>query len=102
MKWFLNLAPRTKLFLGFGAMVFFLLGITIAAYNGISTIRQSQIALFQEDFTISNNLIEVRADQNRLRASILEMMLLKDKTKQETLERDIRDRAKDVDAGLKK
>src|ERR1700690_1394092 len=102
MKWFLNLATRTKLFLGFGMMVFFLMGITIAAYNGIATNRPSQIALFQEDFTISNNLIEVRADQNRLRASILEMMLLKDKAKQETLERDIRVREKDGDAGLKK
>jgi methyl-accepting chemotaxis protein len=101
MKWFLDRTTKTKFFLSFGLMVLFLLFVIVTAYSGITSIRESQSALFQEDFLTTNELIELRSDQNRVRAQLLEMMITKDRTKQQALENDIRERAKEVDDGLK-
>lgn len=100
MKWFVNLATRLKLLLGFGLMVFFLLVVIAAAYNGLKTLRQSQEELYRQDFLPSIELLKLRSSQNRAHAQLLEMMMTRDKGKQEALERDIRERAKEVDAGL--
>jgi CHASE3 domain sensor protein len=57
MNWFVNLSTRTKLFLIFGFMVFFLLVVIAIAFNGLTTIRQSQDELFQQDFLSSIELV---------------------------------------------
>ncbi len=101
MKWFVSLSTRIKLILSFGMMVIFLLVVIIIAYNGLTTIRQSQSDLFQKDFLSSIELVEMRSDQNRVRALILEMMMSKDRAKQQALERNIREKSKEVDTGLK-
>ena len=101
MNWFVNLSTRTKLFLIFGFMVFFLLVVIAIAFNGLTTIRQSQDELFQQDFLSSIELVELRSDQNRTRAQVLEMMMIKDTIKQQSLEREIREKAKEIDSGLK-
>ncbi len=100
MNWFLNLTTRTKLFLGFGLMVFLLIIVFLTAYNGVTQIKESQTALFKEDFTTATNLISVRADQNRIRAEMLEMMLVKDRARQQALETDINERQESVDEGV--
>lgn len=101
MQWFVNLSTRIKLFLSFGLMVFSLLVVMGIAYNGLTTLRQSQKELFQEDFLSSVALIELKADLNRVRAQLLEMTMIQDKAKQQALEREIREKAKKVDSGLK-
>jgi methyl-accepting chemotaxis protein len=101
MKWFVNLATRIKLFLSFGLMVIFLLIVIVTAYNGLSALHQSQVELFQHDFLPSIELIKLRSAQNRAHGQLLEMMMTKDKIKQQALERDIRERTRDVDEGLK-
>jgi hypothetical protein len=101
MKWFLDLATRTKLFIGFGLMVVFLAAVIISAYNGIRLIGKSQADLFLEDFRPAIELVELKADQNRVRAQLLEMIMIKDRAKQKRLEKDILEQAKDVDTGLK-
>lgn len=100
MKWFVNLATRTKLFLSFGLMVVFLLIVITTAYYGLTTLRQSQNELFQDDFLSSIALVELRSAQNRARVQFLEMMTTKDSIKQQTLEKDIRVRAEEAEAGL--
>ena len=101
MKWFLNLSTRTKLFLGFGVMVFFLFVVVVTAYKGISTLRQSQVELFQNDFAVATALIEIKSGVNRAQSLVLEMMLAKDATKQRALEADIREQLISVDERIK-
>ena len=101
MKWFVNLATRIKLFLSFGVMVVLLLVVIITAYNGLATLDKSQDALFRNDFLPSIELMKLRSAQNRAHAQLLEMIMTKDRVKQQALEKDIRERSRDVDAGLK-
>jgi methyl-accepting chemotaxis protein len=101
MNWFVNLSTRLKLILSFGLMVFFLLIVIVTAHNGIIAIRESQEALFQKDYLSSIELVQLHSDQNRVRAQLLEMMMINDKSKQLALEKDIREKSNDVDVGLK-
>ncbi len=101
MKWFVNLATRTKLFFGFGLMVVFLLMVIGTAYTGFTALSQSQDSLFHDDFLPTIELIKLRSAQNRVHAQLLEMMMTKNRAKQQEIERDIRQRSKEVDAGLK-
>ncbi len=101
MKWFVNLATRIKLFFSFGLMVVFLLVVIVAAYNGLTVLHQSQKELFTNDFLPTIKLLELRSNQNRARAQLLEMIMTKDRVKQQTYERDIKERAMEVDEGLK-
>lgn len=102
MKWFLDLETRMKLFCGFGAMLLLLFAVLLVAYNGISTIRNSQNVLFKENFLEVRELAEFRVDQNRTRAQLLEMMMINDREKQRNLERDIRSQASRVDSSMKR
>jgi methyl-accepting chemotaxis protein len=101
MNWFADLATRTKIFLSFGLMIVFLLIVIATAFNGVTAIHQSQEQLLREEFLPTIKLIELRSDQNRVRAQLLEMMMTKDRERQRELERDIREKTKAVDAGLK-
>ena len=83
MKWFVDLATRTKLFLSFGLMVLFLLVVIVTAYYGLTTLRQSQDELFQDDFLSSVELVGLRSAQNRAHAELLEMMMITDKVRQQ-------------------
>lgn len=76
MNWFLNLRTRTKLFLGFGAMVFFLTAIIVTGYGSIRAIRESQMMLFQEDSALSLEMEQLDNHLNKQRASILTMLSL--------------------------
>ena len=101
MKWFVNLATRIKLFLSFGLMVALLLVIVATAHTGLSAFRQSQEDLFRNDFLPAIELMELRSSQNRVHAQVLEMIVTKDKAKQQTLEKDIKERTKEIDEGYK-
>jgi len=102
MTWFLDRTTKTKLFLVFGLMVVFLFCVIVTAYTSITAIQKSQSDLFREDFLPTTELIELRSDQNRVRAQLLEMMITKNRAKQQVIEEDVRARAKEVDEGLNK
>ena len=102
MRWFINLSTRAKLFFGFGLMLIFLIIVIIAAYRNITLIRESQRTMFEDDMAAVVNLLELRSDLNRNRALVLEMMVMTKRSDQETLERDIRGRAKGIDEELQK
>ncbi len=100
MNWFRNLKTGLKLLVGFGAMIV-LLGTTIViAYGAIITIRDSQARLFEREFVGVVKMTELRADLNRQRASMLEMMLTSDRMRQESLKQTIQSGAGDLDESL--
>ncbi|MFH2083613.1 MAG: methyl-accepting chemotaxis protein [Pseudomonadota bacterium] len=75
MKWFLNLATRNKLFLGFGLMFAFLATVIAAAYWGIASIQASQQRLYQREFANAIDLLNLRSDENGARAAALSIMI---------------------------
>ena len=100
MNWFKNLKTGTKLMLGFGTMVV-LLGIVITiAYTTITAIRESQQRLMEQEFVGVINMVELRANLNRQRSQMLQMILTADRAKQEALVQDILSRNKMVDDSL--
>jgi len=101
MKWFVDLATRTKLFLSFGLMIVFMLVVITAAYLGLTAVHRSQESLFHDDFLPSIELLKLRSSQNRAHAQLLEMMMTRDKARQQELERDIVTRTREVEEGLK-
>lgn len=100
MNWFLNLSTRTKLFCGFGVMIIAIAVVIIIAQTGMSDSLNSQKTIYEKDFTIVENLLEMRSDQNRARALILEMMFETNRTKQELLWQQINSRKNKIDSSL--
>ena len=102
MNWFLNLATRYKLFLGFGLMILFLATVIMAAYTSITAIQDSQHSLFEVDFANAVDLLTFESNQNGVRASLLTMMALTKRTDQELWHQDVKDRAKANDVILQR
>jgi methyl-accepting chemotaxis protein len=75
--------------------------VIITAYLGITATTRSQNELFHENYIVSLDIVEMRADQNRSRALLLEMMMTSDRSKIQALERDIKERSEDIDKKLK-
>ncbi len=96
MKWFINLAMRTKLFLGFGLMVVLLALVTAVAYRGITTIRENQKQLFEEDFARVVDIMEVQFNQTKIRLNAATELLVTDRPAQESSLKDSDDRIKTV------
>ncbi|HYV30869.1 MAG TPA: methyl-accepting chemotaxis protein [Candidatus Binatia bacterium] len=101
MNWFKNLKTGTKLFVGFGTMIVVMGTTIVIAYSAISALRDSQQRLFEREFTGVVDMAELRADLNRQRAHMLEMMLTTNRVKLESLAQDIRGRVKEIDESLK-
>lgn len=97
MEWFLSLATRVKLFLGFGLMMILLAAVVVTAYTGITAIQASQKRLYHEEFANAVELKEVRSHQNAVRVALLNMMLLTKRPDQEVWHREINERVKKID-----
>src|ERR687892_608308 len=102
MNWFLDLTTRTKLFLSFGVMIVLLAVVMITAYRGITAIETSQKNLYAQEFANAVDLKDVRANQNGMRAALLAMMLVSQRTDQEALQQEIKQRVKGVDETLQR
>ncbi len=96
MKWFLNLATRNKLFIGFGLMIVFLATVIATAYQGVTTIQAAQRKLYQEEFANAVDLLNLRANENGVRAALLNMMAADKQADQETWHEDIKQRSKEI------
>ena len=97
MKWFLDLATRAKLLLSFGLMTLFLLIVMLVGYQNIAAIQESQRTLADRDFADAVDLLELRVDLNRQRSQVLEMMLKNQRSEQQAIERDLKERAIEID-----
>lgn len=97
MKWFLNLTIRAKLFLGFSFPIILLVIVVVTAYTGIMAIQESQKSLYENEFAIAVDLKDVRSNQNGVRAALLDMMLVTNRSDQEAWHQEIKDRVKKID-----
>ncbi len=102
MKWFLDLTTRGKLFAGFGLVIALLALVIATAYTGITAIQESQKKLYLEDFANALDLMTLRAEQNSVRAGLLTMMALTQRTDQESWHQDIKERAGEISAILQR
>ncbi len=97
MRWFFDLTTRGKLLVCFG-LIFALLSWVIAtAYTGIVTIRESQERLYDEHFANVRDLMVLRAYQNQIRALMLEVQLLTQRTEQDPLLAQAAERSLQID-----
>ncbi|PKO83459.1 MAG: hypothetical protein CVU17_07620, partial [Betaproteobacteria bacterium HGW-Betaproteobacteria-11] len=96
MKWLLDLTMRGKLFVSFGMMIAFLAAVIVTAYLGITAIQESQKNLYQEDFANALDLMTLRTQQNGVRASLLSMMLVTQRSDQEIWHRDVKERSQEI------
>ena len=101
MKWFLNLATRNKLFLGFGLMIVFLATVIVTAYSGITAIQASQKNLYRENFSNAVDLLNLRSDENGIRAALLSMMAVTKRSDQEIWHQEINKRSKEIAEGIR-
>jgi len=102
MKWFLNLSTRNKLFLSFGLMIAFLAIVMATAYRGIATIQASQKSLYQKEFTNAVDLLNLRSDENGMRAALLSMMAVTGNADRETWHQEIKERSKEINEGIQR
>lgn len=98
MKWFLDLSTRSKLFLGFGLMLACLAAVIAAAHRGITAMQASQQRLYHEEFADAVDLLNLRTDENGIRAALLSMMAVKTPAEREAWQRDIQERSKQIAA----
>ncbi|MBI3126627.1 MAG: methyl-accepting chemotaxis protein, partial [Candidatus Tectomicrobia bacterium] len=74
MKWFLNMSTRGKLVVGFGMMVLLLVIVSSASYVAVTGMRSSLENLYRLDLANVHDLKDIRANQNGIRAEVLEML----------------------------
>ena len=100
MSWLENLKTTRKLMLGFGVMIILLATVMVVAFSTIATIRDAQQRLFDSEFVGVVGLVNLRADLNRQRARMLEILIETDRSKLESLAKDVQGRAKEIDRTL--
>jgi len=98
MKWFINLSTRNKLVLGFGAIWLLMAVVIVTAYVGFIKVIQSERDLSDIYFTEAIDLMQLRSHQNYNRGQILEMILTADRSKQEEITGNIKERTDQMDA----
>ena len=91
MKWFLDLATRVKLMIGYGLMIIFLVITIVTAYANITAIQRAQKSLYQEEFTNATDLLALRSNENGARAALLTMMVVTKRSDQEVWHQDIKE-----------
>jgi methyl-accepting chemotaxis protein len=90
MHWFLNFSVRAKVSVAMGLMVL-LLGIVIfTAYRSIKNIEHSQARLYATEFANATDLLEDLRYQNAIRAAQLDMLILTNRSEQETWHQEIK------------
>jgi methyl-accepting chemotaxis protein len=90
-RWLLNAPTRTKLMLGFGLLLLFLVGAIIAIYVGFTTLRNTFHNLYDQEFALVIDLRTVRSNQNAIRSDLL-MILAGEADQLGPLQQDIQQR----------
>lgn len=101
MNWFQNISTQAKILVGFGLMLLIMVVIVSMAYRSLTVISLSQQKLFQDDFLPSLDLVELKADENRARTQMLEIMMAQDRSRQRELEADMKEHVSQIDKILK-
>jgi methyl-accepting chemotaxis protein len=102
MKGFANLSIRTKLLLGFALIVALLILVAAVAFRGITTIRERQKILYDENFSRVIDVMDVRFNQAKIRLDEMSEILVSDRASIDSFIKDSDDRTKTVDALMQK
>jgi methyl-accepting chemotaxis protein len=97
MKNIQNLNLRGKLFVAFGLIIALIAWVIMTSYSAINTMRETQERMYNEDISNIRDLALLRADQNLLRAMMLEALILKNHAEQELLVTQASEKSKEVD-----
>jgi len=97
MGWFNNIALRTKLLFGFGLIILFLIFIVFSARQIITVLQATHQDLYETEFAAAINMKDIRSNQNAIQANLLSMLEVSGSSEMEELERDISDRANEID-----
>ena len=100
MGWFMNLQMRSKLLLSFGLMCTLLIGLAVVATRTLSSLQQNEREEVEESHLAVATLLEMRSDQNRIRGEMLEWLGSEDAALRATIEREIEERSREIDAGV--
>lgn len=100
MNFFENLSTRSKLYLGFGFIIVAIVIIIIGSYISLVNIQKSQNKVIHV-MRISQNLTQVRSDQNRIRALALDALLAEDKEHRDTILSQIQEQILKVESRVK-
>jgi methyl-accepting chemotaxis protein len=99
MKPILKLSTRAKMLIGFGIIIASIIATLIFARMVGLKIKSSQETMIVA-FKTSKELTQLRSDENRLRALILEMVLTRDNQQNDSLHLETHKRMAEVDARL--
>lgn len=97
MNWFLNLATRNKLFLGFGLLIIFLAIVVVTAYQNIIGMQESQRTLYERHFANAVDLMALRMNENGVRTALLTMMVMPKRSEQEAWHQDLKERSREME-----
>jgi len=96
MKRFMDLTTKAKLIFSFGIIILLFVLVVSLAYSGLRGITKSFTELHETHFKIALELRQLRSHQNFIRATMLDLLLIKDKSNQDSFERGIDERAKEI------
>ena len=96
MNWFQDISTQAKILAGFGLMLLIMVATIGMAYHSLSLASESEQGLFDNDFLPALNLVELKADTNRSRAQMLEIMIAPDSAAQHELAQEIRQRTDQI------
>lgn len=102
MQWFINLRTGTKIFLSFGIIILLQVSILAVAYRNMTYLQQSGEKLYKHDFSLVDELMALRNNQNGVRAALLTMAISKSTTDQDALNLQIKNYSVDIDNSFEK
>jgi methyl-accepting chemotaxis protein len=82
-----NLSTRAKLIFAFGLLILLLAGSSAMTYRGISALKASQQALYDDDLSAAFNVMAMRNEINRERVAMLSFALADASSQPALLER---------------
>jgi len=100
MSWFANLQTRSKLFVGFGVMCALLIGLAAIAYQEMAGMQRLERTEVDEAGTAKEVSIQLRADQNHGRASLLMFIVVHDAAQKAAIRREDELRSAAMDAAI--
>jgi methyl-accepting chemotaxis protein len=96
MNWLIDLSTRNKLFGGFGFIIFCIVIVMIIASVRISTVQKSHETLFENYFANATNLLSLEADINGMRAALVTMSAVKNRSEMGKWQQDAMERASEI------
>lgn len=97
MKGILDFSTRTKLAVGFGAMVGLLVLVALTAYQSVTRIQGSQVRLFEEDFNNALDLVMLEADENAVRVGMLTMLSSTNEAQRQIWHEDAKSHSREIE-----